>query len=258
MKNQKNKYEEAFYDTNETLLPITYAVDLAIHTPGKYMSEYHGHLLCPICRAVQLTLVNGKTPFFRGFPKQRHQDERCENPLPIFETISIDMAIKDPTNLEQALKQMDSALRRTFSKTLPKARVHCNQEIFTLENDMQRTDKQNLKRHRFPEKRIDAPLSPEDFSAVKIFYGVVSIISTRGKKDENSHFFTLFSIKENRKVCVVRATPSVWNYLKDNTTYQQCHQQAHVTFLGKLSHLPDQTPCCTLIRSDLLKIELGS
>ena len=83
------------------------------HDPAIYEKVYKGHLFCPGCQAVPLTVVhtNGQL-YYRGHPHEEHADG-CWYALD-------ERVLKNVTEIngdseEQALSQLDSLLRATFN-----------------------------------------------------------------------------------------------------------------------------------------------
>lgn len=83
------------------------------HDPAIYEKVYKGHLFCPGCQAVPLTVVhtNGQL-YYRGHPHEEHADG-CWYALD-------ERVVKSVTEIngdseEQALSQLDSLLRATFN-----------------------------------------------------------------------------------------------------------------------------------------------
>lgn len=106
------KYTEAFCVTTGSMISIMQMRSEYNHDPAIYEKVYKGHLFCPGCQAVPLTVVhtNGQL-YYRGHPHEEHADG-CWYALD-------ERVVKSVTEIngdseEQALSQLDSLLRATF------------------------------------------------------------------------------------------------------------------------------------------------
>ena len=107
------KYTEAFCTTTGGMVSIMQMRNEYNHDPAVYEKVYKGHLFCPGCQAVPLTVVhtNGQL-YYRGHPHEEHADG-CWYALD-------ERVLKNVTEIngdseEQALSQLDSLLRATFN-----------------------------------------------------------------------------------------------------------------------------------------------
>lgn len=107
------KYTEAFCVTTGSMISIMQMRSEYNHDPAIYEKVYKGHLFCPGCQAVPLTVVhtNGQL-YYRGHPHEEHADG-CWYALD-------ERVVKSVTEIngdseEQALSQLDSLLRATFN-----------------------------------------------------------------------------------------------------------------------------------------------
>lgn len=69
------KYTEAFCVTTGSMISIMQMRSEYNHDPAIYEKVYKGHLFCPGCQAVPLTVVhtNGQL-YYRGHPHEEHTD----------------------------------------------------------------------------------------------------------------------------------------------------------------------------------------
>lgn len=69
------KYTEAFCVTTGSMISIMQMRSEYNHDPAIYEKVYKGHLFCPGCQAVPLTVVhtNGQL-YYRGHPHEEHAD----------------------------------------------------------------------------------------------------------------------------------------------------------------------------------------
>lgn len=107
------KYTEAFCVTTGSMISIMQMRSEYNHDPAIYEKVYKGHLFCPGCQAVSLTVVhtNGQL-YYRGHPHEEHADG-CWYALD-------ERVVKSVTEIngdseEQALSQLGSLLRATFN-----------------------------------------------------------------------------------------------------------------------------------------------
>ena len=69
------KYTEAFCTTTGGMVSIMQMRNEYNHDPAVYEKVYKGHLFCPGCQAVPLTVVHANgTLFYRGHPHEEHVD----------------------------------------------------------------------------------------------------------------------------------------------------------------------------------------
>ena len=80
--------------------------------PAAYEKNYKGHLFCPLCKVVPLTVVhaNGRL-YYRGHPHEEH-GSNCLYSLDVRVVKSITKISGDIE--KQALSQIDMLLRLTF------------------------------------------------------------------------------------------------------------------------------------------------
>lgn len=103
------KYTEAFCTTTGGMVSIMQMRSEYNHDPAVYEKVYKGHLFCPGCQAVPLTVVHANgTLFYRGHPHEEHADG-CWYALD-------ERVVKSVTEIngdieEQALSQLDSLLQ---------------------------------------------------------------------------------------------------------------------------------------------------
>lgn len=103
------KYTEAFCTTTGGMVSIMQMRSEYNHDPAVYEKVYKGHLFCPGCQAVPLTVVHANgTLFYRGHPHEEHVDG-CWYALD-------ERVVKSVTEIngdieEQALSQLDSLLQ---------------------------------------------------------------------------------------------------------------------------------------------------
>lgn len=168
------KYTEAFCVTTGSMISIMQMRSEYNHDPAIYEKVYKGHLFCPGCQAVPLTVVhtNGQL-YYRGHPHEEHADG-CWYALD-------ERVVKSVTEIngdseEQALSQLDSLLRATFNGNQQAANARAANRNANRSNAPVVHQQQEARR-RLPQCRIeDLPVRlatndrPQEIS---IYYGKV-------------------------------------------------------------------------------------
>ena len=168
------KYTEAFCVTTGSMISIMQMRSEYNHDPAIYEKVYKGHLFCPGCQAVPLTVVhtNGQL-YYRGHPHEEHADG-CWYALD-------ERVVKSVTEIngdseEQALSQLDLLLRATFNGNQQAANARAANRNANRSNAPVVHQQQEARR-RLPQCRIeDLPVRlatndrPQEIS---IYYGKV-------------------------------------------------------------------------------------
>lgn len=251
----ETKYQTAYCDTLDAFLSAIEVHVLENKADSFYSERFAKHLWCPECKKVMLSLVhstNGMS-YFRGYPKQEHE-ENCPYKLPEIRVKTIaELNQKDPS-YERTRLQMQRVLRYTVTNrtthkkkvsisTLPKEQIVSNKTIHKKINA------------RLPEKRIDLPLSDNDWNVIKIFYGTVLVITTPGKQNPNDRFLKLQSLDSKNHICLIRVSEAVWHYISKEPLLSDKWIKVHISFCGKLKKSPTGTVFCTLQHSQLLMVQ---
>lgn len=247
------KYEEAYYDLEDSLITVDMVREILNMSPIQFTQKIQGHLWCPYCRKVQLSFVKQNSSFFRGYPKQIHQPT-CLYQIPVCNFTQLEQ-INRHRNIEQIQQQMESLLMLTFSKS--SSQIHTkNESNISMElSSKNNFSQKSIYSKRLPQKRIDMPLTIEDFGIFKLFYGVVSISIKPGKVNPNERIITLFQLKGKKPLCFIKASPSVWSYLKTSNDLQEFLPSAHIVFLANLRRTKSSNfPYCSLLKSYFLRV----
>lgn len=261
------KYTEAFF--NITHKPVTimqirneYNLD---HTV--YERRYKGHIFCPYCKAVPLTVVhtNGLL-YYRGHPHEEH-DEGCMYTLK-------EIVIKDVEKIggdieKQAVSQLDMLLR---------SMVDNNQKPDTTKTgnsgqdcrDIPVVHRQQTLQKRLPQCRLE--LLPELLAAneapreVNIYYGRVlcEVVSDKTPyKGADVKVLVVKDIVTKKVIMGLTMSLAVWSHFTTDTQalLQAAQQPLHIAFLGSPSSLQTQklklSHMCYLRRSTFLQILEG-
>lgn len=146
------KYTEAFCTTTGGMVSIMQMRSEYNHDPAVYEKVYKGHLFCPGCQAVPLTVVHANgTLFYRGHPHEEHVDG-CWYALD-------ERVVKSVTEIngdieEQALSQLDSLLRATFNVNQQVANARAANRKANG-NNVPVVHQQQEARRRLPQCRIE-------------------------------------------------------------------------------------------------------
>lgn len=146
------KYTEAFCTTTGGMVSIMQMRSEYNHDPAVYEKVYKGHLFCPGCQAVPLTVVHANgTLFYRGHPHEEHVDG-CWYALD-------ERVVKSVTEIngdieEQALSQLDSLLRATFNVNQQVANARAANRNANG-NNVPVVHQQQEARRRLPQCRIE-------------------------------------------------------------------------------------------------------
>ena len=249
-----NKYEEAFCDTNTSLVRAYDILRLRREAPSEFNDVYQNHLWCPLCKQARLSVVNGNQgAFFRGYPGDVHS-EGCFNQCEQYITKNIEELRTSEEDVQQIENQMQLILQKMLVPyeakqhlTSEKCKKEISHSFFWQRGRI-------LRNKRIPQKRIDVPLTQEDFEIVKVFYGTVRITVTQGKKNPQDRYITLFSTeKSNTRLCGIKITAGVWAHLNQELVLGENGKRVHILFCGCLRN--PQAPFCSLVRSQFLMIQ---
>lgn len=251
----ETKYQTAYCDITDSF----FSAGEAYVFETKHSSFYHdtimGHLWCPGCQKVMLSLVHHGTEFtyFRGYPRQKH-GESCPYSIPVDWVKSFDDLEKIDPTYEKIQLQMQRVLRYTSKNNIMKKQKEqpAISPVTKVVPDKTVHKKFNS---RLPEKRIDLPLSDSDLNAIKIFYGIVLATSTPGKKNPNDRYLTLFSLDKKKRICIVAIREGVWRYLSKDPLLNGKQVKVCISFCGELTKSNTGTLFCKLHHSQLLIVQ---
>lgn len=169
------KYTEAYNDITNRNIDIMHVRKECAADPAAYERNYRGHLFCPGCGVVPLTLVHDEGRlYFRGHPNAVHPD-RCGFVLD--EHIVKDISRLRGEDEDHALAQRDFLFRLTFATPL----LNANRQPANgngNRNDAHAEHQHQVRQNRLPQcrleelpYRIESNKLPE---GVCIYYGVVN------------------------------------------------------------------------------------
>lgn len=258
------KYTEAFCVTTGSMISIMQMRSEYNHDPSIYEKVYKGHLFCPGCQAVPLTVVhtNGQL-YYRGHPHEEHADG-CWYALD-------ERVVKSVTEIngdseEQALSQLDSLLRATFNGNQQAANARATNRSANRSNAPV-VHQQQAARRRLPQCRIeDLPVRlatndrPQEIS---IYYGKVLCEIVNAKSSYNKTDIKVLVIKDaaTKKIIMgLTISLAVWGHLTTGVQalLQSTQQPIHIAFLGGPSALQIQgmklPHTCYLRKSTYLQV----
>ncbi len=261
------KYTEAFFDV--TRKPVTimhvrreYNLDHAV-----YERKYKGHIFCPYCKVVPLTVVhtNGLL-YYRGHPHEEHGNG-CIYTL---KEIVINDVKKICGDIEkQAISQLDMLLRSLFVDTKETDNIKTS-EFRQHSKDVPVVHRQQTLQGRLPQCRIE--LLPELLAAdkapqeINIYYGKVLCEVVDDKNPYSGTNIKVLVIRDAETKGVVMGLSmslTVWSYFTADTQLllQAAQQPVHIAFLGAPSSLQTRKLnfpyMCYLRRSTFLQILEG-
>ena len=253
----ETKYQTAYCDTTDSFFSVDEAYALETKYRSFYQKTIMGHLWCPGCQKVMLSLVHDGTKFtyFRGYTRQKH-GESCPYSLLVDRVKSFaDLEKADPT-YEKIQLQMQRVLRYAaknvaIKKQIPKRDISPMTPAIPSKTVHKKFDS------RLPEKRIDLPLLDSDLNAIKVFYGTVLLTSTPGKKNPNDRYLTLFSLEKRNRICLISISEAVWHYLSKEPLLHGKQVKVHISFCGELTKSDTGTLFCKLHHSQLLIVQLS-
>lgn len=232
------KYTEAFCATTGSMVSIMQMRGEYNHDPVVYEKVYKGHLFCPGCQAVPLTVVhaNGQL-YYRGHPHEEHADGYWyaldERIVKSVTEISGDIE-------KQALSQLDSLLRATFNVNQQAANVRAANPNANG-NNVPVVHQQQEVRRRLPQCRIeDLPVRlaandrPQEIS---LYYGKVLCEVVNTKNPYSGVDSKVLIVKDAvTKGTIIGLTMSltVWSHFaaETQTLLQAAQQPVHIAFLG--------------------------
>lgn len=146
------KYTEAYNDITNRNIDIMHVRKECAADPAAYERNYRGHLFCPGCGVVPLTLVHDEGRlYFRGHPNAVHPD-RCGFVLD--EHIVKDISRLRGEDEDHALAQRDFLFRLTFATPL----LNANRQPANgngNRNDAHAEHQHQVRQNRLPQCRLE-------------------------------------------------------------------------------------------------------
>ena len=115
------KFDKAYYESTCEEIELIDLIKCAKEDESEFIEKYSGHLYCPCCKKVQLSLVHRKTTFLRTYRGQKHglfNGEKCDYD---FQTASVKVVDKYLKNLENANElgtKLDAIIRRLLKQSI--------------------------------------------------------------------------------------------------------------------------------------------
>lgn len=236
------KYTEAYYDLTGNNINIMHVRRECATDSVAYERVYRGHLFCPCCHLVPLTLVHDDgILYFRGHPNAVHSDE-CSFGLE-------ERIVKDITKLcgedeTQALAQRDLLFRLTFTSL----QLDANRQPAingVNENGVPVTYQHQAHPKRLPQcrleelpHRIKSNRLPE---GVCVYYGVANCqmmfdIPNEQYKDKEEKLNVLFLKERGTGTTLMALTLSkaIWEHMDSDTQniLTGSIEPVHIAFLA--------------------------
>lgn len=264
------KYTEAYNDATNSNIDILQVRKECAVDPAAYERNYRGHLFCPGCGVVPLTLVHDEGRlYFRGHPNIAHP-AWCDYVLD--EHIVKDISRLRGEDEDQALAQRDSLFRLTFAAP----QTNANQRPATNPvngNNVPVVHQNQAQRRRLPRCRIeDLPYRiahcqcPE---GVCVYYGVVNcqfvfnVTNERYKdKKETVNVLLLKECGTGVPLMALTLSNAIWEHFDTNTknVLQNTTKPVHIAFLAQSknfrSHLLSTPYACYLRASNYLRAQV--
>lgn len=236
------KYTEAYNDITNRNIDIMHVRKECAVDPAAYERNYRGHLFCPGCGVVPLTLVHDKGRlYFRGHPNAVHPD-RCVFVLD--EHIVKDISRLRGEDEDHALAQRDFLFRLTFATPL----LNANRQPANgngNRNDAHAEHQHQVRQNRLPQcrleelpYRIESNKLPE---GVCIYYGVVNcqlvsnVTNERYKdKKETVNVLLLKECYTGTTLMALTLSGAIWEHFDTNTknVLQNSTNPIHIAFLA--------------------------
>lgn len=232
------KYTEAFCSITGNKVSIMQMRMECSLDPAAYEKNYKGHLFCPFCKVVPLTVVHANgLLYYRGHPHEVHSSN-CWYSLDVRVVKSITRISGDIE--KQALSQIDMLLRLTFDNNqkasgTKTANSNPSGSAVPVVHQWQ-TVKKRLPQYRIellPEL-LDGDKMPEEIS---IFYGKVFCEVVDSKNPYNGVDFKVLIVKDavtKKTIMGLTMSLTVWNHFTTDTQVllQASQQSVHIAFLG--------------------------
>lgn len=261
------KYTEAFFDITHT--PVTIMQIRSEYNLDHTVCErkYKGHLFCPCCKVVPLTVVHANgLLYYRGHPHEEHGDG-CMYSL---EEIVIKDVDKISSDVEkQAIFQLDMLLRSMFvnNQKTDDTKTRCSAQNG---RNLPVVHRQQTLQKRLPQCRIE--LLPELLATdnapreITVYYGNVLCNVVDDKDLRGNTDLKILVIKDaviKKDIMGLSISLTVWGYFATDmqTLLQATQQPVHIAFLGSPSSLQTKETnlpyMCYLRRSTFLRILFG-
>lgn len=235
------KYAEAFFDTTREPVTIMQIRREYILDHTVYERKYKGHIFCPYCKVVPLTVVHtNDLLYYRGHPHEEHGGG-CMYALK-------EIVIKDVEKVsgdveKQAISQLDMLLRSMFVDN-QKTDDTKNDDFGQNTRDIPVVRQQQTMQKRLPQCRIEllsellaADKTPQE---INIFYGKVFCEVIDAKKRHSKIGTKVLIIKDpTTKKVIMGLTMSlaVWDHFSPDmqALLQAAKQPLYIAFLGGVS-----------------------
>lgn len=232
------KYTEAFYSITGNKISIMQMRMECNLDPAAYEKTYKGHLFCPLCKVVPLTVVHANgLLYYRGHPHEEHGGD-CMYSLDVRVVKSITRISGDIE--KQALSQIDMLLRLTFDNS-QKTSGTKTANPYPSGSAVPVVHQRQTMKKRLPQCRIE--LLPELLEAnkmpeeISVFYGKVLCEVVNSKNPYTGVDFKVLIIKDavtKKTIMGLSMSLTVWSHFTTDTQalLQAAQQPVHIAFLG--------------------------
>lgn len=240
-----SKYAIAYYDVTHHNISITTVRHECNKHPAIFERTYRGHLFCPGCRIVPLTLVHDDgILYFRGHPNTVHGDD-CVFALD--EHIARDISKLRGVEERQALAQRDALFRLTYANVLPNDVPDAAGNDANENNAQAAVHQHQEQRKRLPQcfiENLPYRLARHDYpEGVCVYYGVVGcsimfdVVNER-YKEEKANILILKGIDTGNNIMALTISKAVWNHLDAETkgALQSTTALVHLAFLAQVKN----------------------
>ncbi len=216
----KNKFEE-FYFENDRNYPVDVYWNLYDKNHQEAIRKYEGHMFCPLCRLVPLTVAKGEQRrYFKVIPSDmKKHDSTCSYRREKASKRDVkkfyrDLDTTDIRNrliscMNRMLKKSDSPTSGNVINTGKTARNRTDFLDFT-------TEKEETK--YLPHKNLNSNTLENDIDVQKIYYGRCALYIVKyipaGEDEIKMYYLKVLNQDTKKQICDISISRYVYNYLK--------------------------------------------
>lgn len=246
-----SKFDDAYCIATKTTIAASDLLQIEMSNPMRYALQFKSNLYCPSCHKAQVTFVHGVRPFFRTYPKARH-DDKCsltQEEMGREETASF---VHENLSRDEIDRQMTLLLSDLVRNVASEGEYNIGRQAGSTASATV-GNQSNKNRKRMPVRNITTQLGDDDIETYKLFYGRVKIIwedDTNGKGKK----ILVCNPSTGKMVCRIWVSKKVFSYL-DPSMCQSTNCLCCIVFLAELKPVRGKMYYrCNLEWSSYLKI----
>jgi len=241
------KFEEAFCEYENRIMSLNEVKSVYSKSPIEYRLKYNGTFFCPECKKAKLSFKNDSPPYFSTYPNDTHLPG-CSMQQPELSANETKMLLNDNKNNELIHRQLTTLASQLIQ---PVAKSPKKAVVKSISKGSVKSINNKSAKKRIPQRRLDLPLTNDDFNKYKMFYGKVNL-EWKYDKETSRYIIKLFNPETRRFICLISITDKVYSHIEN--TFKGNGDNCYIAFFAEMKKAKKDYNCCTLLRSDFLYI----